>query len=176
MTLIRSLCLWDGCRGCSASDCTASRANAHGPVGMQEWTPQACPVITSSRFPRSVCPETLTPVVLSHGRCRSTADVVAIVQLCSKHCVPLTPFAAGTSVEGHTTTPHGGISIDMTRMNVSNAVPALYCRMVPLGLILAVRASAPHAAHDMPCTLRPLRCFALPLRSAAGRCQADRQV
>ena len=52
------------------------------------------------------------------GHCSSTEDVVAVVKACSKHSVPVTPYAAGTSLEGHTTTPRGGISINMTRMDV----------------------------------------------------------
>ena len=52
------------------------------------------------------------------GHCSSTEDVVSVMKACSKYSVPVTPYAAGTSLEGHTTTPHGGISINMTRMNV----------------------------------------------------------
>jgi D-lactate dehydrogenase (cytochrome) len=47
----------------------------------------------------------------------STADVQAIVAACAEHRCPMTPFGAGSSLEGHVIPVHGGISIDMTRMN-----------------------------------------------------------
>eukprot|EP00850_Spirogloea_muscicola_P022888 SM000316S12303 [mRNA] locus=s316:94325:98134:- [translate_table: standard] len=46
----------------------------------------------------------------------STEDVVAVVKACALHRVPLTPFAGGTSLEGHTMTPCAGVSIDMSLM------------------------------------------------------------
>lgn len=36
---------------------------------------------------------------------RSTEDVVRIVKIASQYAIPLIPFAAGTSLEGHTTAP-----------------------------------------------------------------------
>jgi D-lactate dehydrogenase (cytochrome) len=47
----------------------------------------------------------------------STDDVAAIVRLCARHGAPVVPFGAGTSLEGHVAAVHGGVSIDMTRMN-----------------------------------------------------------
>ncbi|OQM77649.1 FAD-binding oxidoreductase [Manganibacter manganicus] len=47
----------------------------------------------------------------------SAADVQEIVRICAAHCVPVIPFGVGSSLEGHTNAPGGGISIDMTRMN-----------------------------------------------------------
>ncbi len=47
----------------------------------------------------------------------STDDVVAVVRVCARHRVPLVPFGAGTSLEGHVAAVRGGITIDMTRMN-----------------------------------------------------------
>jgi D-lactate dehydrogenase (cytochrome) len=47
----------------------------------------------------------------------STADVVAIVRIAAKFNVPLIPFGAGTSLEGHVNAPCGGIALDMSRMN-----------------------------------------------------------
>ena len=47
----------------------------------------------------------------------STAEVQAIVTACAEYRCPMTPFGAGSSLEGHVIPVHGGISIDMTRMN-----------------------------------------------------------
>lgn len=48
---------------------------------------------------------------------QSTAEVSTIAQLCSQHGVPMIPYGAGSSVEGHTLAIHGGISIDLSQMN-----------------------------------------------------------
>ena len=46
-----------------------------------------------------------------------TEDVQEVVRLCAEHRVPVIPFGTGTSLEGHINAPHGGISIDLSRMN-----------------------------------------------------------
>ncbi|KAL3680934.1 hypothetical protein R1sor_023890 [Riccia sorocarpa] len=46
----------------------------------------------------------------------STEEVVAVVNLCRKYKVPIVPYGAATSLEGHTLTMKGGVSIDMTLM------------------------------------------------------------
>jgi D-lactate dehydrogenase (cytochrome) len=48
---------------------------------------------------------------------QSTEEVQAVVQSCAKHKIPVIPFGAGSSLEGHFTAPHGGISIDLSGMN-----------------------------------------------------------
>ncbi len=66
----------------------------------------------------------------SHGedtQPRSMPDAVAFVErseeaarllaLCYQHSVPVVPFGAGTSLEGHVTPVRGGISLDLSRMN-----------------------------------------------------------
>jgi D-lactate dehydrogenase (cytochrome) len=52
----------------------------------------------------------------------STTEVQDIVRICAEHTVPVIPFGAGTSLEGHLNAPAGGISVDMTRMNQLIAV------------------------------------------------------
>jgi D-lactate dehydrogenase (cytochrome) len=48
---------------------------------------------------------------------QDTADVQAAVRICAKHRVPVIPFGAGTSLEGHINAPLGGVSIDFRDMN-----------------------------------------------------------
>ena len=65
----------------------------------------------------------------SHGEDahpRALPDAVAFIErgeeaarllaLCHQHRVPVTPFGAGTSLEGHVTPVRGGISLDLSRM------------------------------------------------------------
>lgn len=47
----------------------------------------------------------------------TTEEVSAIMQICSRHAVPVVPFGIGTSLEGHVIPIHGGISVDTSRMN-----------------------------------------------------------
>jgi D-lactate dehydrogenase (cytochrome) len=47
----------------------------------------------------------------------SVADVAFAVKLASEHRVPVIPYGAGSSLEGHLLAVQGGISIDMSRMN-----------------------------------------------------------
>jgi D-lactate dehydrogenase (cytochrome) len=46
-----------------------------------------------------------------------TEDVVDAVKLCAKHDAPVIAFGVGTSLEGHLNAPHGGVSVDVSRMN-----------------------------------------------------------
>ena len=48
---------------------------------------------------------------------QSTADVVTVVDVCREHYCPIIPFGVGSSLEGHVNAAHGGISIDMNRMD-----------------------------------------------------------
>jgi D-lactate dehydrogenase (cytochrome) len=48
---------------------------------------------------------------------QSTTDVQDIVRICATHRVPVIPFGAGTSLEGHVNAPFGGVSIDFRDMN-----------------------------------------------------------
>ena len=62
---------------------------------------------------------------------QSTEEVQSIVQVCARLQVPIIPFGAGTSLEGHFTAPHGGICIDISQMNQILEVNAedLDCRV-----------------------------------------------
>lgn len=47
----------------------------------------------------------------------STEEVAEIVRIAGTHGVPLIPFGAGTSLEGHVNAPMGGISLDFSNMD-----------------------------------------------------------
>ncbi|HBI83289.1 MAG TPA: 2-hydroxy-acid oxidase [Alcaligenaceae bacterium] len=47
----------------------------------------------------------------------STDDVVVVVNLCNEFNVPLIPYGAGSSLEGHILAIEGGITIDLSGMN-----------------------------------------------------------
>ncbi|MCL7418201.1 MAG: FAD-binding oxidoreductase, partial [Halalkalicoccus sp.] len=47
----------------------------------------------------------------------STADVAELLESATANGVPVTPYAAGTGLEGHAVPAHGGISMDLTRMD-----------------------------------------------------------
>ncbi|MEP3247002.1 MAG: FAD-linked oxidase C-terminal domain-containing protein [Sneathiella sp.] len=47
----------------------------------------------------------------------STEEVAQIVKLCAEHGVPIVPFGAGTSLEGHVNAIEGGVCIDLGQMN-----------------------------------------------------------
>jgi D-lactate dehydrogenase (cytochrome) len=66
----------------------------------------------------------------------STEEVAEIVALCAAHRVPIVPFGAGTSLEGHVAALKGGICIDLSQMNavLSVSVEAMDCR-VQAGII-----------------------------------------
>ena len=54
----------------------------------------------------------------------SEAEIVEIVKLCNARLVPIIPFGAGTSFEGQTNAPFGGVCIDVSRMNAIKVVNA----------------------------------------------------
>jgi D-lactate dehydrogenase (cytochrome) len=47
---------------------------------------------------------------------QTTEEVSRLLALCDRHAIPVVPFGAGTSLEGHVTPVQGGISIDLSRM------------------------------------------------------------
>ena len=48
---------------------------------------------------------------------RTADEVQAILKLCTQSRIPVVPYGAGTSVEGHVHAMQGGITLDMSRMN-----------------------------------------------------------
>jgi D-lactate dehydrogenase (cytochrome) len=59
-------------------------------------------------------PEMLPDVVVF---AQSTEDVVEVVKLCATHKIPLIPYGAGSSLEGHILAIRGGVTLDMTQMD-----------------------------------------------------------
>ena len=47
----------------------------------------------------------------------TTEEVAAIVQVSRRHSLPVVPFGAGSSLEGHVHAIRGGISVDLRQMN-----------------------------------------------------------
>jgi D-lactate dehydrogenase (cytochrome) len=60
-----------------------------------------------------------------------TDEVAWLVGLAAEQGVPIVPFGAGTSLEGHVTPVHGGLTIDLSRMTriLSVSQPDLDCRI-----------------------------------------------
>ena len=48
---------------------------------------------------------------------RSTEEVARIVRICARQRVPIVPYGTGTAVEGGVVAVHGGVCVDLSRMN-----------------------------------------------------------
>lgn len=65
----------------------------------------------------------------------STEQVSEIMKICHRTRTPVVPFGVGTSLEGHITPLHGGLSMDLTRMNRILEVPLHFT----LSLVFAIQ-------------------------------------
>ncbi|WP_066269714.1 FAD-binding oxidoreductase [Hydrogenophaga palleronii] len=57
----------------------------------------------------------MPPAAVAFARC--TDEVLAIVRLCREHRVPLVPYGAGSSLEGHTLATQGGVTLNLQQMD-----------------------------------------------------------
>ena len=77
--------------------------------------------------------EDTNPPVLPDGVAfiNTTEEAARLLALCHAHRVPVVPFGAGTSLEGHVTPVRGGISLDLARMTAVLQVnaPDMDCRV-----------------------------------------------
>ena len=77
----------------------------------------------------------------------STAEVAAVLALAHEQRLPVTPFGAGSSLEGHVIPVQGGISLDLTRMSrIVDISPADLTATVEAGVTRGAleRAAAEH--------------------------------
>ncbi|HKC64868.1 MAG TPA: FAD-linked oxidase C-terminal domain-containing protein [Pyrinomonadaceae bacterium] len=78
---------------------------------------------------------TWLPSQVPHGVvfCRGRDDVREAIRICSQFYVPIIPFGAGTSLEGQVNAPHGGISLDLSKMDelVKLAADDMYAVVQP---------------------------------------------
>ena len=77
----------------------------------------------------------------------TTEEVSAVLALADERRIPVTPFGAGSSLEGHVIPVEGGISLDLTRMDrVVDVSPADLTATVQAGVTRSAleRATAEH--------------------------------
>lgn len=73
----------------------------------------------------------------------STGDVSRVLALANERRIPVTPFGAGSSLEGHVIPTQGGISLDLSRLDrVLEVAPADLAATVQAGVTLSALARA----------------------------------
>jgi D-lactate dehydrogenase (cytochrome) len=105
--------------------------------------------------------DTQTPVMPDAVAFVETSEEAAkLLALCHAERIPVVPWGAGTSLEGHVTPVRGGITLDLSRMTkiLDVSQPDMDCRGPAL---------APSAACARPARPAPTRC-------AMARCERTR--
>jgi D-lactate dehydrogenase (cytochrome) len=108
---------------------------------LQERFGQRCSTVASVReqHGRDESPFTRVPPPAAVVFAETTADVADAVRLVAAHRVPLIPYGAGSSLEGHLLAVHGGVSLDLSRMSRIVAVHAE-------DMTITVQAGVPRSA------------------------------
>ena len=87
---------------------------------------------TALREQHSHGEDTVTPVMPDGvAFIQTTEEASRLLALCHAHRVPVVPYGAGTSLEGHVTPVRGGISVDLSRMTevLQINAPDMDCRV-----------------------------------------------
>ncbi|MBB6097409.1 D-lactate dehydrogenase (cytochrome) [Deinobacterium chartae] len=90
-------------------------------------------------------PQTYLPDAVVYAE--SEQDVLAVLEIARAHGVPVTPFAAGSSLEGNALPVKGGISLDLSRMSRILSIDAPnFCATVEPGVLYRElsRQARPH--------------------------------
>jgi D-lactate dehydrogenase (cytochrome) len=77
----------------------------------------------------------------------STAEVAQVLAIADERRIPVTPFGCGTSLEGHVIPVHGGISLDLSRLDrIVELAPANLTATVQAGVtrLALERAAGEH--------------------------------
>ena len=90
----------------------------HVIAALREFMGDRVTTNTAIREQHSRGEDTTTPVLPDAvAFAETTEEVSQILALCHRHEVPVVPFGAGTSLEGHVTPIRRGITLDLSRMN-----------------------------------------------------------
>jgi len=74
------------------------------------------------------------------------AEIVAAVKICAAHRIPIVPYGAGSSLEGHVIAVHGGLCLDLSAMDAILAInPGDFRATVEAGV---TREALNHALRD----------------------------